>query len=99
MGLSAWFVWRSPGPSGVALGLFVAQLMANALWSWLFFAWRQGELAAVEVVVLFALILATVVAFWRKSRAAALLLLPYLLWVGFASFLTWSVWRGNPGLL
>jgi len=38
-------------------------------------------------------------AFWRHSRLAALLLVPYLLWVGFASFLTWSVWQGNPGLL
>jgi tryptophan-rich sensory protein len=99
MGVAAWFVWRSPGPRRVALGLFAAQLMVNALWSWLFFAWHQGALAAVEVAVLLALIVATVVAFWRTSRTAALLLLPYLLWVGFASVLTWAVWRNNPGLL
>lgn len=99
MGVSAWFVWRSPGPRALALGLFVAQLVLNALWSWLFFAWRQGALAAVEVLVLLALIIATVVAFWRLSRTAAVLLLPYLLWVGFASVLTWVVWRSNPGLL
>lgn len=99
MGVAAWLVWRSPGPRGVALGLFGAQLAANALWSWLFFAWHRGALAAVEVVVLLALIVATIVAFWRSSRLAALLLLPYLLWVSFASVLTWSVWRANPGLL
>ncbi len=99
MGVSAWLVWRSPGPKGVALGLFGAQLAANALWSWMFFAWHRGALAAVEVLVLLALIVATAVAFWRTSRLAALLLVPYLLWVGFASVLTWALWRSNPGLL
>jgi tryptophan-rich sensory protein len=46
-----------------------------------------------------ALIVATVVAFWRTGRLAALLLVPYLLWVSFASVLTWAVWRSNPSLL
>lgn len=99
MGIAAWLVWRSPGPKKVALGLFVAQLAANALWSWLFFAWHRGALAAFEVLVLLALIIATVIAFWRASRIAAMLMVPYLLWVSFASALTWAVWRGNPGLL
>lgn len=99
MGTAAWLVWRSPGPTRLAIGLFVAQLAANALWSWLFFAWHRGALAAVEVLVLLALIAATVAAFWRIRRAAALLLLPYLAWVTFASALTWSIWRRNPGLL
>lgn len=99
MGVAAWLVWRLPGSKGVALGLFAAQLMANALWSWLFFAWHQGALAAVEVLVLLALIVATIVAFWRASHTAALLLVPYLLWVGFASLLTWTIWRSNPGIL
>jgi tryptophan-rich sensory protein len=99
MGIAAWLVWRSPGAKGVALGVFGAQLAANALWSWLFFAWHRGALAAVEVLVLLALILATIVAFWRISRLAALLLAPYLVWVSFASVLTWAVWRSNPNLL
>ena len=99
MGIAAWLVWRSPGAKGVALGVFGAQLAANALWSWLFFAWHRGALAAVEVLVLLALIMATIVAFCRASRLAALLLAPYLLWVSFASVLTWAVWRSNPGLL
>src|SRR5512142_2494391 len=93
MGVAAWLVWRSPGSRGMALGLFGAQLAGSALWSWLFFAWHRGGLAAVEVLVLLALIVATVVAFWRASRPAALLLVPYLLWVTFASVLTWAVWR------
>jgi benzodiazapine receptor len=99
MGVAAWRVWRSGGPRRVALALFCAQLAANALWSWLFFAWREGALASAEVLVLLALIVATMVAFWRASRLAALLLTPYVLWVGFASVLTWTVWRSNPGLL
>lgn len=99
MGIAAWLVWRSPGPKSVALALFVAQLAANALWSWLFFAWRSGPAAAAEVLVLLALIVATAAAFRQRSRLAALLLLPYLAWVSFASVLTWALWRGNPGLL
>ena len=99
MGVAAWLVWRSPGSKAVALGLFCVQLAANALWSWLFFAWHLGALAAVEVLVLLALIAATVAAFWRTSRPAALLLVPYALWVSFASALTWTVWRSNPALL
>ena len=99
MGVAAWLVWRSPGSKGVALGLFGAQLAVNALWSWLFFAWHRGALASVEVVVLLGLIVATIAAFRHASRAAALLLVPYLLWVSFASVLTWTLWRSNPGLL
>jgi tryptophan-rich sensory protein len=99
MGVAAWLVWRSPGSHAMALGLFVAQLAANALWSWLFFAWHRGALASVEVVVLLGLIVATIAAFRHASRAAALLLVPYLLWVSFASVLTWTLWRSNPGLL
>jgi len=99
MGIAAWLVWRTSRPTGAALGVFAAQLVANALWSWLFFAWHRGALAAIEVLVLLALIVATVVAFWRCSRLAAALMIPYLLWVAFASALTWAVWRGNPALL
>jgi len=99
MGVAAWLVWRSPAARGAALGLFGTQLAANALWSWLFFAWHRGAMAAVEVLVLLVLIVATIAAFWRISRLAALLLVPYVLWVSFASVLTWAVWRSNPGLL
>ena len=99
MGIAAWRVWLSPRSKGWALGLFGAQLAANALWSWLFFAWRLGFAATAEVLVLLALIAATALAFWPRSRLGALLLLPYLAWVAFASALTWAVWRLNPDLL
>ena len=101
MGVSAWLVWRARGFAGAqsALVVFIVQLAANAIWSWLFFVWRQGGLAFAEVLLLWALIVATVVLFWRASRLAAALLLPYLAWVSFAAALTFSVWRLNPGLL
>lgn len=99
MGVSAWLVWRLPRPHQAALTVFGVQLAANALWSWLFFAWHKGALATVDVIGLLVLIVCTMVAFWRHSRLAALLQVPYLLWVGFASLLTWSVWQRNPGLL
>jgi len=75
------------------------QLGANALWSWLFFAWRNGALAFAEVLVLLALIAATIAVFWRVRRLAGVLLLPYLAWVCLATALTWAVWQGNPQLL
>jgi benzodiazapine receptor len=101
MALSAWWVWRERGIAGArtALVLYVVQLAANALWSWLFFAWRQGALAFVEVLVLWCLILATIVAFHRISSFAAALLYPYFAWTTLASALTFAVWKLNPQLL
>ena len=99
MGVSVWLVWRRPEGTRRALRLFVGQLAANALWSWLFFAWHQGALAFIDVLVLLLLIAATIVSFWRLNRVAAVILVPYILWVGFASVLTWAVWRGNPSVL
>lgn len=101
MGTAAWLVWRARGFAGAraALGVFVVQLAANALWTWLFFVWHQGGLAFAEIVLLWALIALTIGLFWRVSKPAALLLLPYLAWVSFATALTLATWRLNPGLL
>jgi tryptophan-rich sensory protein len=101
MAVSAWLVWRERGFRGapVALGLFLAQLAANALWTWLFFAWRLGAAAFIEVLLLWGMILATTIAFWRVRPLAGALLLPYLAWVGFACALTLATWRLNPALL
>jgi len=101
MAVSAWLVWRNRGFAGarVALTLFIVQLAANALWSWLFFAWHEGALAFAEVLVLWGLIVATVVAFHRVVSLAAILLYPYLAWVTFAAALTFAVWRLNPASL
>lgn len=102
MAVAAWLVWRVPQDSPArsrALRWFVIQLAANALWSWLFFAWHLGGAAFAEVLLLWLLIASTLLAFWRVQRLAALLLLPYLLWVSFAAVLNYTVWQLNPGLL
>jgi tryptophan-rich sensory protein len=106
MGIAAWMVWRiRPTNSHVAasrrtgLILFIAQLVLNALWTWLFFAWRQGAMAFVEIVLLWIVIALTMLCFARVRRAAAWCLVPYLAWVSFATALTWAIWRANPGQL
>ena len=101
MGVAAWLVWREQVARYrvAALALFIAQLCANSLWTWLFFAWRNGAFAFAEVLVLLALIVATLVVFWRIRRLAGVLLLPYLAWVCLACALTWSVWQNNPNVL
>lgn len=101
MGIAAWLVWREKGfaDARVALGLFIAQLVANALWSWLFFAWQLGTLSLVDIAILWALILATIVAFWPMKPLAGVLLLPYLGWVSFAAALNFALCRLNPELL
>ncbi|HZM35286.1 MAG TPA: TspO/MBR family protein [Burkholderiales bacterium] len=98
MGIAAWRVWRRVR-FGAPLMLFSVQLGLNALWSWLFFAWRMGAAAFFEILLLWILIAATTAAFWRVDRPAGALLIPYLAWVGFAAALTWTLWRGNPALL
>lgn len=101
MAVAAWLVWRVRGFAGArgALAMFVVQLAANALWSWLFFAWRMGGAAFAEIVLLWVLIVATIALFWRVSKVAAVLLLPYLAWVSFASVLAYATWQLNPALL
>ena len=100
IGIAAWLVWRKGGLRGARTGLalFLVQLAANALWSWLFFAWRQGAWAFADILLLWLLIAGTLVAFARLDRVAALLLAPYLAWVTFAGALSYSVWKLNPTL-
>ncbi len=101
MGVAGWLVWRERGwrDACAAHVLNLMQLAANALWTWLFFAWRQGSLAFVEILVLWALVFSTSLAFWRVKPVAAALLIPYLVWVSFASCLAFATWRLNPDLL
>lgn len=97
MGVAAWRVWRIGGfrPVRTALGLFLAQLAVNGLWSPVFFAWHRLGLAVIVIGLLWLGIVATIVAFRRHDRVAALLLAPYLAWVSFASALTIAIWRLN----
>ena len=101
MGIAAWLVWREKPTQNVrpALTLFVVQLALNALWSWLYFVWHLGAVAFAGTVVLWLLILATLIAFWRIKPLAGALLVPYLTWVTLATALTWSTWHLNPQIL
>lgn len=101
MSVAAWLIWRDRGFRGarIALTLFLIQLAVNALWTWLFFAWHSGVLAFGEILILWALVLLTLVAFWRVSPLAGMLLFPYLAWVTYAAALTYAVWQRNPELL
>lgn len=101
MGLAAWLVWRERGFAGarVPLTLYLVQLAANALWSWLFFGWRMGGAAFADIIMLWILIALTLRAFWRIKPVAGLMLVPYLLWVSFAMGLNYAIWQLNPELL
>ena len=98
MAISAWRVWRRPGPAKArrtALRLWALQLALNFAWSFLFFGLRAPAVALAEVLILLVAIAATLAASWRVDRIAGLLLAPYLAWVGFASVLTFEIWRLN----
>jgi len=93
--VAGWLVWRG-GRAGGATLLFLFQLALNAAWPWLFFSLHRLDLALLDVVVLVLVILVAIGVFRRRSRGAALLLLPYLAWVVFAAALNLAVWRLNP---
>jgi tryptophan-rich sensory protein len=97
MALAAWLVWRrrSRVPVRMPLRLWGVQLALNALWSVLFFGLGLTGTALVEILVLWVTILATTLAFRPVSRPAAWLMLPYLLWVGYAIALNAAIWWMN----
>lgn len=96
MAISAWLVWdRLHGAAFPALKLFGYQLGLNVLWSILFFALRNPDAAAAEIIVLWLLIGATTVSFLRVHRFAGLLLVPYWAWVTFAAALNYSIAQAN----
>lgn len=97
MAISAWLVWRERDRAAVrgALSLFGIQLVLNVAWSGCFFYLQRPGLALGEIVLLWLAILATIVSFFRVARAAGALLVPYWLWVSFASVLNFALWRLN----
>ena len=99
MGIAAWLVWQRGGLKAAVLplSLFGFQLALNVAWSWIFFGLHQPGWAFVEIIVLWLAILATTVAFFRCSKIAGWLLVPYLAWVSFASVLNFTIWRLNMG--
>lgn len=93
----AWYFGAAHGLiTAPAMTLYVAQLGLNAAWSWLFFGYHQMGWALVDIVVLWVLILLTLLAFVRNAWSAGLLLLPYLCWVSYATYLNFGFWWLNP---
>lgn len=98
MGIAAFLVWRKAGglaAMGAALVLFLLQLALNGLWSVIFFGLRSPGMAFGEVILFWFILVLTIVAFFRRSRGAGLLMLPYLAWVSFASVLNFTIWQMN----
>jgi translocator protein len=103
MAVAAWLVWRERDLDETralsrrqGLVLFVVQLALNALWTWLFFAWRLGGVAMAELVLLWITVAIVARQFARVKSASAWLLVPYLCWLIYAGALNWTVWRANP---
>ncbi|RQG95091.1 TspO/MBR family protein [Natrarchaeobius chitinivorans] len=96
LGIALWLVWRADaGGRRLALGLFVAQMAFNVVWTPAFFS-LEAPLAALGIIlVLWILVVATIAAFRRVDRRAAALLVPYLVWVTFATVLNFELWRLN----
>ncbi len=97
MAVAAWIVWRERGLSEAktAMVFFVLQLALNAAWSPLFFGLRNPAAAFADILMLWLAIAATIIAFWQIKPWAAILLLPYWLWVSFATGLNYAIWRMN----
>ena len=97
MAFAAWRILRLPsGPTRrTALTLFFVQLAMNAAWPWMFFAANSPLLGLINIVPQLALIVATVVAFYRLDKLAAYCLVPLTAWVAFATVLNFSIWILN----
>ncbi len=96
--ISGWLVWGEDGFSGAALALavYAIQLVLNAAWTSIFFGLHRLGLGFLHIVLVWLSIVATMWLFYPIHALAALLLLPYLLWVSFAAALNFAIWRLNP---
>ena len=96
MAVAGLLVWKSNAAGNVlALTMFGVQLLLNAAWSAIFFAWHQPGWALLDMSILWLAILTTIILFKRHSAIAAVLLIPYLAWVSFAAVLNYGFWSLN----
>ena len=98
MGLALAMVCAAWGARGrtAAIVAFALQLIVNLAWSPVFFAMHRIKEALIVIAVLDVLVIVTIMLFWRVRRVAALLLLPYLAWIAFATLLNWEFLQANP---
>ena len=97
MAVAGWLVWRHGRSRAVTIALcaFAFQLTLNFLWSIIFFGFQRKDLALIEIIMLFFTVVINVIIFWRIDRIAALLIFPYLIWIFFATVLTFYIWILN----
>jgi tryptophan-rich sensory protein len=87
--------WSGDWQKANIIAIFYIQLVLNVLWSYIFFGLHQPGFAFFELLALWFSILYLIINFYRVSKTAAWLLLPYILWVTFAGYLNWAIWIGN----
>lgn len=97
MAIAAWLVWMERSRIAIKgpMVLFGLQLALNSLWSFLFFGMQQIGWAGVEIALLWVAIAACLAMFWQAKPLAGALLIPYLLWVTYATALNWAIWWIN----
>ncbi len=98
MGISLYLIWEKgieKKDVRMAVAVFGIQLLFNIIWSVLFFGFQNPMLAFVEIIILWLSILATIVLFYKLSKPAALMLVPYIAWVTFAAVLNYYIWILN----
>ncbi len=98
MGVGLYLVWRKPenvAGRNLAIAIFFIHLALNFFWSFIFFAWQKPNFAFVEIILLWLSIVATFFFFYKIDRTAALIQIPYLCWVSFASVLNFAIWQLN----
>ena len=97
MGISFYLIWiKSDVPNfGFLLSAFLLQLVLNAFWTIIFFGLKSPLYAFIEIIILWIMILICIISFYPVSKAASILLIPYILWVSLASILNFSLWRLN----
>ncbi len=97
MGISFYIIWNKPvsKEKNTALTLFILQLLLNFCWSFIFFKQHQLGFALVEIIALWIGIVMTMIWFSKFSLTALWLLVPYIIWVSFATLLTEAIWKLN----
>ena len=97
MGVAAWLVWDKFGflAARAALAVFLIQLVLNGLWSRIFFGMQEPGWAFLQIILLLAAIIITAILFFRKRTMAGWLMVPYMIWVGYASTLNGAIWLMN----
>lgn len=98
MGIAFWLIWKSNANIILkkrAMIFFAIQLFLNFWWSILFFGYHQLGFAFVEIILMWAFILLSIVSFYPISKIASYLLIPYICWVSFAAVLNFAIWKLN----